>query len=542
MTDAANQDAQALSQMLDSFEWRIKNLYWIITKDDDGADGDGLVVKFVPNRAQRRLLARLHSRNIVLKARQLGFSTLVCILWLDTALFSKEPMRLGIIAHEREAAEALFRDKILFAYNHLPDEIKAACPLTSKTKTEIVFGHNDASIRVATSMRSGTMHRLHVSEYGKIAAKYPAKAIEVMTGSIPSVPLDTGMLIVESTAEGQDGPFYAMTRRAMEVAQSGLRLSKRDYRLHFFAWWEDERYTIDDAPSVVMTQADLIYFAKVEAIIGRKLTRGQRLWWKATCEADFNGEAPLMWQEYPSYPAEAFQVSTDGCYYAKQVARARLEGRIDMRLPITQAPVYTFWDLGRGDMTAIWLMQHIDARHRFIWYYEESGEELDHFADWLMQRRLIYATHFLPHDADTKRLGKNVDTNQSLRQMLEDLMPGHDFQVVPRVTNLQSGIQATRAAFRSAWFHGEHCAQGIARLSNYRKKWDKVRGRWMEEPEHNDDSHGADAFRQFGQALEAGERFTGVARRAVARPASVDRLVQPARRRWRGGGGSAMSA
>ena len=86
--------------------WRICSgkLYKIIIKGDDGQDG--LVIPFKPNRAQKRLLARLWHRNVILKARQLGFTTLICVLWLDTALFS-ENVRCGIIAQDREAAEVL---------------------------------------------------------------------------------------------------------------------------------------------------------------------------------------------------------------------------------------------------------------------------------------------------------------------------------------------------------------------------------------------------------------------------------------------------
>lgn len=86
-------------------------------------------------------------------------------------------------------------------------------------------------------------------------------------------------------------------------------------------------------------------------------------------------------------------------------------------------------------------------------------------------------------------------------------MPGQRFEVVPRVTNLDNGIQATRAGFASSWFSEEVCGKGISRLSNYRKKWDQRNGRFTSEPVHNDDSHGSDAYRQFGQLLEAGERF-----------------------------------
>ena len=68
--------------------WRVCSgrLYKIMVKE---GSGEG-VVPFIPNRAQRRLLTRLWHRNIILKARQLGFTTLVAILWLDHALFNAD--------------------------------------------------------------------------------------------------------------------------------------------------------------------------------------------------------------------------------------------------------------------------------------------------------------------------------------------------------------------------------------------------------------------------------------------------------------------
>ena len=223
--------------------WRICSgaLYKIIIKGDEKAKDENkkhdLVTEFKPNRAQKRLIASLWHRNVILKARQLGFTTLVCIIWLDTALFS-ENVRCGIIAQDREAAEAIFRDKVKFAYQNLPELLRLKMPLARDSASELLFAHNNSSIRVATSMRSGTIHRLHVSEFGKICAKYPDKAVEVITGSIPAVPLN-GILIIESTAEGQDGEFYNITQRAKALFDAGTELSMRDYRYHFFAWWDE---------------------------------------------------------------------------------------------------------------------------------------------------------------------------------------------------------------------------------------------------------------------------------------------------------------
>lgn len=497
-------DAQTLATHLDDPAWRLSNLYKIIIKGSDD-DDEGLVITFKPNRAQKRLIARLHNRNLILKARQLGFTTLVCILWLDTALFSKDPIRCGIVAQDREAAEALFSGKVKFAYENLPEALREAMPLRKATANELVFEHNGASIRVATSMRSGTTHRLHISEFGKICAKYPDKAREVVTGSIPSVPTN-GICIIESTAEGQDGYFYGMTMRAKALAEQRTVLTKKDWKFHFFAWWQAPEYAIEPE-GVILSETDLEYFSQVEAKIGRELTDAQRAWYVSTRRADFADEAPLMWQEYPSTPEEAFQVSTEGCYYATQLTNARKQGRIRPTLPIEAAPVNTFWDIGRGDMTTIWLHQRVGPENRFIKYYEASGEDLIHFSQWLQAQGVTYGKHYLPHEADHKRMGETPDTNYTLKEMLERLMPGQVFDVVPRVSTRMAGIQATRNQFASCWFSEEGCGQGLKRLANYRKTWDKTRGCWKDEPLHDDNSHGADGFRQFGQKAQEGEIF-----------------------------------
>ena len=512
---------EQLKEILDDPMKRLCTLYKIIIKGDD-PDDEGLVMQFKPNRAQRRLLSRMWHRNLILKARQLGFTTLVAILWLDTALFSKNPIRCGIIAQDKGAAESFFRDKVKFAYDNLMPELRERMPLATENTSELVFAHNGASIRVATSMRSGTLHRLHVSEFGKICAEHPKKAHEVVTGSIPSVP-KSGILIIESTAEGQDGEFYKITKRAQELSEKGTTLNEKDYRFHFFPWWEAPEYELEPE-AVIFTEVHNKYFHEVEGKIKRKLPDRKRAWYVATLESDFSGDATKMWQEYPSFPDEAFQVSTQGCYYATQLATAREKGRVVEEIPFVKGvPVNTFWDIGRGDMTTIWFHQSVAMQNRFIKYYEASGEELDHYTGYLQGTGWTFGTHFLPHEADHKRIGKSADTNQTIKEMLEELLPGATFEVVPVVSNINAGIQATRAAFSSSYFCETGCGQGLKRLGNYKKTWDKTRGCWTNTPVHDDNSHGADAYRQFGQVLEAGATF---ATAVVARPSGTKAFVR----------------
>lgn len=475
--------------------WRICNLYQIIIKGD-GVAGEDLAVKFTPNKAQLRFIKRLHHRNIILKARQLGFTTLIAIVWLDHALFNANS-RCGIIAQDRDAAKVIFRDKVKFAYNSLPEALRLRMPLAADNADELLFAHNNSSIRVATSMRSGTIHRLHISEFGKICAKFPEKAKEVVTGSIPAVPLN-GITVIESTAEGAEGYFHDMTQRAIELQEMGKELTERDYRMHFFPWWQEERYRMDP-DGVLMTEADRLYFERIEAEAGMTLDQEQRAWYVATRNADFVDNEENMWQEYPSTPKEAFQVSVEGCYYTNQLAKARTQGRI-LPIPLLDIPINTFWDIGNSDGTAIWFHQQVGMEDRFVDYYEEHGEDLKHYIQYLQRSGYIFNKHFLPHDADHVRLGKS---NKSTKQMLKELGL-QNIVVVPVAPSINEAIQLTRQTMASAYFDEAACKDGLKRLANYKKKWNKAAGRWSDEPMHDSNSEGADSFRQWAQAKAAG--------------------------------------
>ncbi|MDH1978966.1 terminase [Pseudomonas nicosulfuronedens] len=489
---------EELARCLADPEWRLFSgcLYKIMIKGDDGEDAT--VLPFRPNRAQRRFLGRLWHRNLILKARQLGFTTLVAILWLDHALFNAN-QRCGIIAQDREAAETIFRDKVKFAYENLPDEIRERFPVARDSAIELLFAHNNSSVRVATSMRSGTIHRLHVSEFGKICAKYPDKAKEVVTGSIPAVPTN-GVLVIESTAEGNEGQFFDMVNLAQEKHAGHQPLTPKDYRFHFYAWWMEPKYRLDSS-TVVINEKEHKYFDKIEAAMGCRIDPDQRAWYIATKRADFAGAEENMWQEYPSTPAEAFQVSTEGNYYADDMLEVRRRGGIT-RVPVLDLPVNTFWDIGNHDGCAIWFHQELRGEDRFIGYYEEHYKDLRHYASELQRRGHLYGTHYLPHDAEHKRLG---DYNRSVKEMLQALLPGHRFIVVPRITELINGIQQARKHLKGAFFDEEGAKQGISRLENYRKKYSRSESRYVDEPDKsNGCSEGADAYRQYAQAKELG--------------------------------------
>jgi hypothetical protein len=460
--------------------WRLHNLYWI-------TDKAGAVVKFTPNAEQRSFLEALHYRNVILKARQLGFSTLIQLIFLDAAVFNSN-VRAGVIADSLDNVTVIFRDKIKFAYDRLPEGIRAERHPVQDSTSELLLSNN-SSVRVGTSMRSGTLQYLHVSEFGKICAKHPEKAREIITGAIPAVAPD-GFLFVESTAEGREGAFYDMVERARKrIGQHHLPVEER---FHFFPWYGRPEYEADPR-AVVISAKDHEYFDDIQRKGGCVLGERKRAWYvltRAVMRED-------MKREFPSTADEAFESSNEGAWFREQFDLLRRDKRI-CRVPYERAvPVNTFWDLGANDTTAIWFHQIVGPEHRFLRFYEANGRTLDHFVTYLRDTGYTFGAHYLPHDGDHKRLSTGFQ-NRSVKEMLQDLGV-RDIEIVPRIDNVTVGINQTRSALSSAFFDAELCKEGLDHLEKYSKEWDANRGMWKDHPKHDIHSNAADALRQWGQ-------------------------------------------
>ena len=260
-------DEEMLRQLADPW-WRLTHLYWIV-------DENAKAIPFRPNEEQTTLFKNLGRMNLILKARQLGCTTFLALMALDQCLFVPN-FTAAIIFHNLLDAEKAFRGKIKFAYDRLPDEVKAQIPVKKETGTEMVF-ENGSSIGVGVSARSGTVQWLHVSEFGKICAHFPEKAREVVTGSFNAMPADS-MTFIESTAEGQEGYFYDYSMDALKRQQEGLKTPKGQWKMHFFPWWGKGAYSNDD-PLVTIDAESEKYFADLERDRGVRLTDSQKRWY-----------------------------------------------------------------------------------------------------------------------------------------------------------------------------------------------------------------------------------------------------------------------
>lgn len=486
--------------------WRIGSgqLYKIKIKPPEDSDSDETavrVVPFKPNRAQRKLVKKMHKRNIILKARQMGFTTFIAILFLDSALFARadNPVTAAIIAHTEKDAKEIFDDKIKFAYDNLPPILRANMPTGRDRADSVEFTHNNSKITVSVSFRGSTLTHLHISEFGKICARRPDRADEVIRGSIPAA--EAGIIFIESTAEGRAGHFYEMTQRAQRTAALGRRHTNKEFKFHFYPWWDDKNYRMDP-DFVEISSKEHEYFDTVEATQKCFIDIEQRAWYISTRDNIYSGQDESMWQEFPSTPDEPFQVSTQGCYFTIQMTKMRKEGRLSS-VPIEAGyPVNSFWDIGSSDGCALWLHQQVGPWHRFVKFFEGWGESYAYFVGEMQayqaKHGFVWGRHYLPHDGAHERQGET--NNTSPRTMLENLGL-RNVEIVPRISELQHGISATRSYMSSVMIDSEGCKEGIVHLDNYKKSYNDRLRCFSEVPLKDVHTEAADAFRQAAQTF-----------------------------------------
>lgn len=202
----------------------------------------------------------------------------------------------------------------------------------------------------------------------------------------------------------------------------------------------------------------------------------------------------------------------EGVVYAKELRRTQEEGRITVVPYDRSVPIDTFWDLGRGDNTAIWFGQHVAMQNRVVDYFEDSGEDITYFLKKLQEKNYVYGTVYLPHDAKAKRLG----TKKSIEEIVR--AAGFKVVIVPKLS-VVDGINAARMMFPNCWFDEDNTVDGLTALRHYRYR--VIDGQMSNDPLHDWASDGADAFRYMALALKAPKAPSTVLEKLGKKVASV---------------------
>lgn len=479
---------EELIEGLNDTMWRLNNLYRIINENKE-------VVPFRLKPVQVDLLDNMHFRNCIIKSRKHGISSAVQMKMLDTALFSPNE-RCRVIAQDLGISQAIFRDVLKFAYDGLPAPLKEVLPTSGDPSKETIEFKNGSIVEVSTNSRGTTPTFLHISEFGKISARDIGKAKEIVTGSITSV-AKKGIIFVESTAEGAEGPFYEMVMRSQAIQDSRKPLYYFDFKLFFYPWFHDTR-NVARPGAAVITELDNEYFDSVEAKTGTRLSLAQRTWYVSFRENTYFSDKQLMYQEQPSTVEEAFAQIVEGSYFVEQFRKVRRENRITSVPHNPQHAVSVFFDIGQGDACAMWAIEPRGASFAVVNFYECSGETLSHFAQKIDSWGYPIGYVFLPHDANHRRQGG--DRNLTPEEMFNDVAPHLRTQIVPKTPDKIMAINQARNFLNMCIFDEVNCAQGLKHLQAYRKEKNERTGTYRNTPHHGPESNAADAFLQAAQA------------------------------------------
>ena len=341
----------------------------------------GTVVPFRLNDAQRKLYAVAKRqqdagkpvRLIILKARQLGFSTLTEGL-IFHACATRRNVNALIVAHREDATANLFRMSKLF-YDELPAPVKPM--LRASNAQELVFENPSklrserearpglrSRIRCATAGgrgigRSDTLQCVHLSEYAfwPDGADGKASTIAGILQAVPSLP--GTMVVIESTANG-----FEDFKERWDAAVAG----ENDFEPVFFAWFENPDYSMPVVPGTEWTPEERDLKAAYQ------LT-DEQLQWRRWCIANnCGGSLDMFRQEYPASPGEAFLHSGTGVFDNEQIV-LRLE-----RLPEPAGRgEFTDGEWTESETGAITLYELPEEGVPYVLGGDTAGEGSDYF-------------------------------------------------------------------------------------------------------------------------------------------------------------------
>jgi phage terminase large subunit len=192
------------------------------------------------------------------------------------------------------------------------------------------------------------------------------------------------------------------------------------------------------------------------------------------------------------------RAAIEGAIFAKEIAKCKQGNRIGAFPWDSSKLVYTSWDLGKRDQTAIWFFQQFAGEVRFIDYFEDSGEDITYYLERLKGKDYKYATHYLPHDAKQDRLGMPKTIEAVVRDN------GFKVEVIP-VRSLKDQINEGRLLLARCKFD-DKCAPGLEALRHYHWGFNKVMEELKPEPVHDWSSHGSSAFMGAAMAMKADDR------------------------------------
>jgi len=204
----------------------------------------GALIPFILNEAQKDLFNSVnkHNRVIILKARQIGFSTAMVGYFYHRTIMTPG-VTTAIIGYNTELTAELL-DKVKTFYKSTPKELRPTIHYNSKH--EISFPRMDSKILVLPSTvnvgRGYTLHNVLATELSAWEDQE-----DKMMSLEASVPID-GKMVIESTPRGQGNLYHRMW------------MSENDYDKREYGWWWG--YTKDEIEIIKRRMNNPMKFAQ----------------------------------------------------------------------------------------------------------------------------------------------------------------------------------------------------------------------------------------------------------------------------------------
>jgi len=298
---------------------------------------EGAIVPFSLNEAQKRFARLVFERMqngkpvriIILKARQMGFSTVTeAIIYYLTS--TQEAKNSFIVAQDSKASENLYEmfktyyDYVPALYKPMrkrnnsrkltfenPTALESLRQKNPGLKSQITVDSAEANVLA----RSGTIHYAHISELAWWPENKKSKHMLALMNSLSDA---AGTLcIIESTANGIGEHYQQM----WEKAEKG----ENDFIPLFFAWHEFPSYREEFDFEEEMLDFAASLDEEEKFLQSRfNLQLEQLKWRRSTIRNKCDGDVKLFQQEYPSFPEEAFLVSGRGIFDQRKIQEEML--------------------------------------------------------------------------------------------------------------------------------------------------------------------------------------------------------------------------
>ena len=455
----------------------------------------------------KSLLINGDQYHAVLKSRQAYFTTLVAVLSIYFACHAPN-IRCVFNSYNQESVKDLMSDHHAYIVRNTPmfagmvadysqtHNIMRGRSSIAVLEDEInfgIFGGSADSVIKGTSMsvRGRNLSLVHYSEYPRFASRDPDRAREVKEGGLQAG--DFGYHIFEGTAVGSGGEAGALYKEAQEsearYRQDGIKF-RTAFRFWFYGWWQ--KLAAIESAEVAATLSEwkldkehkdyrMVTDEQLMSEFGKSPTDPQWAWHYSIWAGRKGRSWALMFEDYPTFAHEAFQVSDEERFMRKHLDYARNQAPpLIGHYPFLRgAPCHAFWDIGRQG--ALLVAQKDEGGWRIPLCLSEKDMKESDYLSALRNKNVEIYTHHLPWDGGAKSFGTAAmvdpkDADKSLERILKN-RGLQNIQVHSKVTNKKADFMAlSEQYFNRFRIDKDGCKPLLDSLDNVRKRRNKTTG------------------------------------------------------------------